>query len=39
MEVVMELIILTAFQVQANDLILSSLCTSSFPNCLLQPST
>jgi len=38
MEVVMDLIILMAFQVQANDLTLSPLCTSSFPNCLLHPS-
>jgi hypothetical protein len=30
--------VVTAFQVQTNDLILSSLCTSSFPNCLLHPS-
>jgi hypothetical protein len=30
--------VVTAFQVQANDLILSSLCTSSFPNCVLHPS-
>jgi hypothetical protein len=38
MGVVMELIILTAFQVQGNDLTLSSLCTSSFPKSLLHPS-
>ena len=38
MVVIMELIALMVFQVQGNDLIISSLCTSSLPNCLLHPS-
>lgn len=36
--VIMELIVLIVFELQANDLILSSLCTSSLPNSRLHPS-